>query len=369
MIKYLPIIRKHFIFKLAVTALASFVLYELAGFFLPLLLSVALAFALYPLVNIIEKIRMGHGMIRLSRVVAIILALLAFAAFIMFVLALLVLPLFGQMNELMARLPELTARSGVGSFEQMLEDPAHMPVLPSNFQMLLNDLVNMAMGFMGTALRNLFNSSLDIVRNLFGLIVVPFLTFYFLKDWRELRRMFIGMFSCGMQPRAAHVVDEIGRTLRNYVNGLGKLSLLAGFCIAVGTASLGVDYPMVLGFWAILAETVPVVGPLMGAVPAVFLAYEQSPGAAFDVALFYLVYYQLDANFIMPKIMQKKIDLHPVVVIVGLLIGAKLFGIIGMVFAVPVAAVYRVLYKELWHGDEAGREAALQEACGEERHG
>lgn len=356
MLKYLPVIRKHFIFKLAVAALASYVLYKLAGFFLPLLLSVALAFALYPLVNLIVNIRMGHGMIRPSRVVAIILALMAFCAFIMFVLALLVLPLFGQMNDLLARLPELTARSGVGNFEQILADPSHIPRLPSNFNMLVDDLINLAMGFMSTAMRNLLNSSLDIVRNLFGLIVVPFLTFYFLKDWRELRRMVIGLFSYEMQPRAAHVIDEIGRTISDYVNVLGKLSLLAGFCITVGTASLGVDYPMVLGFWAILAETIPVVGPMMGAIPAVFLAYKQSAGAAFNVALFYLIYYQLDANLIMPKIMQKKIDLHPVVVIVSLLIGAKLFGIIGMVFAVPVAAVYRVLYKELWHSDEDVRE-------------
>ena len=108
----------------------------------------------------------------------------------------------------------------------------------------------------------------------------------------------------------------------------------------------------VLGFWAILAETVPVVGPIMGAVPAIFIAYGQSPEAALHVAIFYAVYYQLDANFLMPKIMGQRLDLHPVLVIRSLLVGAKLFGILGMVFAVPVAAVYRVLYKELWHAEE-----------------
>lgn len=82
----------------------------------------------------------------------------------------------------------------------------------------------------------------------------------------------------------------------------------------------------------------------MGAVPAVFIAYGQAP-ERLPCSAFYLVYYQLDANFIMPKLMGQKIDLHPVVLIISLLIGAKLFGILGMVFAVPVAAIYRVLYQ------------------------
>ena len=91
----------------------------------------------------------------------------------------------------------------------------------------------------------------------------------------------------------------------------------------------------------------------MGAIPAVFLASRIDTSTAMHVAIFYIIYYQLDANIIMPKIMGKNIDLHPFMIIASLIIGAKLFGILGMIFAVPVAAVYRVLYKELWHiGDE-----------------
>lgn len=352
MLKYWPIIRNSTFFKLGVTAAVSYILYTLAGFFLPLLLAIALAFALYPLVNIIEQVRVAHGMIQLSRVVAIVLALLAFCSFILGVVVYILLPLFGQMNELLQKLPLFVAKSNIQGLDSMLQDPTKIPVLPSNFDMLIDSLINWAMGFVGMVLRNLLQSSLDIVQNLIGLIIVPFLSFYFLKDWRVLRSMFINLFNYDVQEKAAVVVDEIGRTLSAYVRGMGKLSLISGFVIAVGTALLGIDFPLVLGFWAVLAEMVPVVGPLMGAVPAVFIAYGQDPGAAFEVAVFYLVYYQLDANLIMPKVMGKKIDLHPVILIASLLIGAKLFGILGMVFAVPVAAVYRVLYKELWHAEE-----------------
>lgn len=354
MFQYWSKVKNSTAFKLAVTAAVSYVLYLMAGFLVPLLLAIGLAFALYPLVNSIAQVRMAHGMIRLSRVVAIVLALLAFCLFVMIAIGFILLPLFGQMNEFLQQLPALTAKANVHSpsFDELLSNGVAIPVLPSSFDMLVDAGMNAAMSFITTVLRNLFRSSQDIAQNLIGLLIVPFLSFYFLKDWRELREMAINLFNYEDQQKAAKVIDEIGNTLSAYIRGLAKCSMISCFCIAVGTAYMGIEFPMVLGFWALLAEMVPVVGPLMGAVPAIFIAYGQSASAALDVAIFYLVYYQLDANYIMPRIMGKKIDVHPVVLIGSLLIGAKLFGIVGMVFAVPVAAVYRVLYKQLWHMEE-----------------
>lgn len=349
MFKYWPVIRSNTFFKLGVTAVISYILYLLSGFLLPILLAIGLAFLLYPVVDAISQIRMAHGMIKLSWAVAIVLALLAFCLFIVVTIGFIILPLFGQMNEFIQKLPAIATKSNIVAFETALDNPAALPVLPSNFNMLFEDLVNWAMGFVSALLSKLLKSSMEIFQNLIGMIIVPFLTFYFLKDWRDLRRMVINLFTHDVQPKAARILDEIGKTLSAYVRGLGKLSLISGFCIAVGTAIMGIELPLVLGFWAILAETVPVVGPLMGAVPAIFIAYEQSPESAFNVALFYIVYYQIDANILLPKVMGKNVDVHPVVLIISLLIGAKLFGILGMVFAVPVAAVYGVMYRELWH--------------------
>ena len=351
MFKYWPIIRKSTIFKLSVTAGVSYVIYLLAPVLLPVFLAIFLAFALYPLANIIGKVKVGQGTIHLSRVLAIILAFITLGVVITISIGFVLLPLFGEINELLVKMPDVL-RANKNGLEEILKDPSTFPVLPSNFGMLIDDIVSWAMGFVSGMARNLLTSSMDIAKNLIGLAIVPFLAFYFVKDWRELRLMLINFFSYDVQPRAAHIIDEIGRTLSAYIQGLGKLSLLAGFCITIGTACLGVDYPYVLGFLALLAETVPMVGPIIGAVPAIFIAYGQSSTDAFHVALFYLIFYQIDANFIMPKIMGKQIDLHPVILIISLLIGAKMFGIVGMLFAVPVAAVYRVLYKELWHEGE-----------------
>ncbi len=336
---------------MSVAASVSYIFYKLAVVLLPILLAIFLAFALYPLANIIEKVKVVKGTVHLSRVVAIILAFFALGFVVMISIGFILLPLFGEINELLVKMPDVLQANKSG-LEEILKDPSAFPVLPSSFGMLLDDIVSWAMGFVSGMARNLLTSSMDIAKNLIGLAIVPFLAFYFVKDWRELRLMLISFFSYDVQPRAAHIIDEIGRTLSAYIQGLGKLSLIAGFSITVGTAWLGLEFPFVLGFLALFAETIPMVGPIIGAVPAIFIAYGQSSADAFHVALFYLIFYQIDANFIMPKVMGKQIDLHPVILIISLLIGAKMFGIVGMLFAVPVAAVYRVLYKELWHEAE-----------------
>ena len=73
--------------------------------------------------------------------------------------------------------------------------------------------------------------------------------------------MMINLFTYDTQPKVAHILDEIGRTLSAYIQGLGKLSLIAGACITVGVAILGIQFPLVFGFLAVMAETVPVLVP------------------------------------------------------------------------------------------------------------
>lgn len=349
MIKNWRAIRTSTFFKLAVTVGISYVLYLLAPFLLPILLAIALSFALFPLVNVTSRLTLGRGQIHFSRVVAIVIVLMCFLGFLVLLVSFLVLPLFGQINELVSNLPAFDGSNTINSVDSWFTDKSKIPVLPSNYEMLVQDLLSWAMGVVGSMMRNLLQSSLEIVTGLVGLIIVPFLSFYFLKDWRELCDIFVDLFNYEDRPRAKKVLSDIGETLSAYVNGLGKLCLISAFCVTIVLLSLGVNYALVFGFVAIFAELVPVVGPLIAAVPAVFVAYAQEPSLAYKAAFFYLLYYQFDANVLMPRIMGSKINLHPVLLIISLLLGAKLFGILGMVFAVPVAAVYKVLYNELWH--------------------
>ena len=351
---YVHYIQQHTIIKFLIAFVVSAILYAMSSFLFPILLAIGLAFALYPLSRMFVRIQLGKTGMHPSRVAAIILAFIASAIFTVGVVSFVVLPLFGQINELLAKLPEYSKQVQGDSLLGLLKDPtaSGAPVLPSSLEGLLNDAINWVMGFLASVVRNLLNSTVQMVANLVGLIVVPFLAFYFLKDWRQLCHMITDLFTPGARSKVSHVLARIGVAISGYVEGLWKLSLLAALSVTIVLLLLGVPYPLVFGLIALVAETIPVIGPMISAIPAIFVAYTATtPNTALLLAVFYIVYYTMDSQMLQPIVMGKKIKLHPVVILLALMIGGKLFGILGMLFAMPVAAVYRVLYDELWHYD------------------
>ena len=351
---YVHYIQQHTMVKFLIAFVISAVLYAMSSFLFPILLAIGLAFALYPLTRIFVRLQLGKTGMHPSRVAAIVLAFVVSAIFTVGVVSFVVLPLFGQLNELLAKLPEYSKQVQGDSLLGLLKDPtaSGAPLLPSSLEGLLEDAINSIMGFLANVVRNLLNSTVQMVANLVGLVVVPFLAFYFLKDWRQLCHMITDLFTPGARPKVSHVLARIGVAISGYVEGLWKLSLLAALSVTIVLLLLGVPYPLVFGLIALVAETIPVIGPMISAIPAVFVAYTATtPNTALVLAVFYIVYYTMDSQMLQPIVMGKKINLHPVVILLALMIGGKLFGILGMLFAMPVAAVYRVLYDELWHYD------------------
>ena len=347
-------IKQHTIIKFIIALAVSAILYAMSSFLFPILLAIGLAFALYPLSRAFVRLQLGKTGMHPSRVAAIILAFIASTIFMVGVISYVVLPLFGQLNELLAKLPEYSKQVQGDSLLRLLKEPtaSGVPSLPSSLEGLLEDAINSVMGFLANVVRNLLNSTVQLVANLAGLVVVPFLAFYFLKDWRQLCTMITDLFTPDARPKVGHVLAKIGIAISGYVEGLWKMSLLSALSVTAVLLLLGVPYPLVFGLIALLAEAIPVIGPMISAVPALFVAYTSTTAnTALLLAVFYIVYYTFDSQVLQPVVMGKKINLHPVVVLLALLIGGKLFGILGMLFAVPVAAVYRVLYDELWHYD------------------
>ena len=131
---------------------------------------------------------------------------------------------------------------------------------------------------------------------------------------------------------------------------------ILGTLIYIGLTILGVKYALVLALIAGLTEAIPFVGPFIGAVPAVFLAFLESPFKALLVLILYIVVQQLENNIIVPKVMQKTVGLNPIVVMVAILLGAKLAGVLGALLAIPIATAAMVVAKG-WFGianEEAG---------------
>ena len=106
-----------------------------------------------------------------------------------------------------------------------------------------------------------------------------------------------------------------------------------------------------IGLLAGMVEMVPILGPIIGAVPPVLLGLAQSSSVMLKVILFYIIVQQADSHLIMPKLMGSIINVHPVAIILGVLVGGHLYGIVGMMIAVPLLAVLQVLLKQMWFYD------------------
>jgi predicted PurR-regulated permease PerM len=108
---------------------------------------------------------------------------------------------------------------------------------------------------------------------------------------------------------------------------------------------------MVIGLLAAITEWIPIVGPIVGAVPAILLGATVDLSLAIKVLLFYIVIQQVDSHLIMPQVMGAIISIHPVVIVLALLVSGTLFGIAGMILTVPATAVLQILCKHLWFYD------------------
>lgn len=125
------------------------------------------------------------------------------------------------------------------------------------------------------------------------------------------------------------------------------LGALIGALIYIGLTILGIKYAIVFAFIAAILELVPIVGPILAAVPAVLIAFLQSPFLALMVVILYVVVQQLESHVVVPVVMKSTIGISPIVVVISLLVGAQLAGVIGLLLAVPTAAVVVELLNDL----------------------
>jgi predicted PurR-regulated permease PerM len=140
---------------------------------------------------------------------------------------------------------------------------------------------------------------------------------------------------------------DLSETLGGWLRGQAILMVFVGVLSFVGLVILGVRYPVALAVFAGVTEVIPIVGPWIGAIPAVIIAGVANPVTGVLVALLYLAIQQIENNFLVPKVMQRAVGLHPFLVLVALLVGGSLLGIAGIIISVPLAAALQVTLKRL----------------------
>lgn len=178
--------------------------------------------------------------------------------------------------------------------------------------------------------------------------LAPILAYYVSRDYPTLARQITRLVPAKHRDDFQRISTEINHALSNYLRGQLTVGLFVGVFVAIGLVLLNVEFALLIGFGAGLFNVIPYFGPVIAAVPAALLALRQSVWTPLYVIILFIIVNQLESVVLSPRILGRRVGLHPFVVILAVLIGGRLFGIWGLLGAVPVVVMIKIVLPYLW---------------------
>ena len=231
------------------------------------------------------------------------------------------------------------------------EPPADQGSQPSG---QLSNLPDTLSGQLAAVTRYLFSFLSSTVAVVTGLILIIFMAIYIGSDPRLYYRGLLHLIPHRARPRGAEVLNAIGMTLRRWLVSQLIAMAVIGTVTAIALKLIGVKAAFALGILAGLLEFVPMVGPLLSAIPAVAMGFLDSPQKALMVVFVYVAIQFLENHLLIPLLMKEGVDLPPVLTLLGLSLMGIVFGFLGMLVAVPLLAAVMVAVKLLYVEDVVG---------------
>ena len=302
-------------------------LYILKDVLIIFLFALIIASAISPFANWLDE----KGFPRLLGVLLLFLVVLAL---IVGVLSLIIPYISQDISQLVSTLPQFVAKVSTSLGRVQDGSPQYLD--------FISEIQNILQGF-SDYLQQSSQSILGLIISIFGgvmsAIAILIISFY-LSVTKKGIEGFLGSivpekyenYAIGLWKRAEYKVGL-------WLQGQLLIGLIMGLIVYVGLSLMGIKFALILGFLAAIFEIVPIVGPVLAAIPAIFLAFLLSPAMGLWVIVFYVVVQQLENHILVPVVLGKTVGLNPVIVIIALLIGQSLAGIPGMILSVPIATI------------------------------
>ncbi|KEO60417.1 hypothetical protein DT23_02720 [Thioclava indica] len=313
-------------------------LWWLGDVILPFIMGGAIAYFLDPFADRLEKLG-------LSRVMStIVIALLAVLLFV--VLSLAIVPtLVRQLGQLVALAPDL-----LNSFQTFLTE--RFP------ELVQNSVVNDTLSSIGDAIKSrggelastLLSSAMTVVNLAVVIVVVPVVAFYMLMDWDRMVAKIDGWLPRDHAPTIRQIAKDIDRVLSGFVRGQVTVCLILGTFYAIALMLAGLDFGLLVGSIAGALTFIPYIGAIIGGTLAIGLALFQFWGDWMQIGIVAAIFAAgqfLEGNIVTPKLVGDSVGLHPLWLLFALSAFGTLFGFLGMLVAVPVAAVIGVVARFL----------------------
>jgi len=320
--------------------------------------AVLLAYALLPLVGALERVRLGRA--RLSRGVAAGVVTLALVVLAGALLVVAVPRLAAQAAHFVARVPAAATRL-LDDLRAFSAARGLEPLLGSTLDSLRADAPTLVQNLGGTlagGLRWLFGS----VGQALGLLLLPLLAFYLLAEAEAVQASGLRFVPGEARGELIRLGAAVDRALRSYVRGQAIVCLVMALGVGLALAAAQLPLALLLGVMVGFAELVPYVGFTIAALAIGLTGFSVSPAHALIGILLYVVINWAVGTFVTPRVMGRYLRMHPFVITVSVLAGAKLLGPAGAVLALPGAAVIQALVGEL-ASDDAAATGAAQDAA------
>jgi len=324
----------------ALAVVALWCLYLVRDELLLIYVSCLLALGFSPLVRVIERQRLlpiRSTTLRVPRWVAILVPYVAILGTIGLVVAVIWPPLLAQARALWAQLPDMFDRG-----QRFLVGKGLL-----NEHLTLREAIERAQGPGGAAAEKVAGAVLGLAGGIFGILTILVLSLYILIDADNVRTSMLRLFPAEQRPRVAAVSREAMVKVSAWLGGQILLASVIATTSAIGLWALGMPFFYVLALICGIGEMIPVIGPVLAAIPALAIAATISLQKTILVLIFLIAQQQLESNVLVPRIMSRHVGVSPVTVLVALLIGASLLGIVGAILAVPTAAILQVVANQM----------------------
>lgn len=318
------------ILKIALVVIGIWFIYIIRDIFILLFFVLIIVAAFTPLVSKMSKI--------MPRVLAVIILALVFLGFLTAIGFLIIPTLITQIGQLAANVPVILSHL----------DPFYKQFnlsVGGNNQTFQETLLKLS-SQIGGVTAGIYTTTLGFISGLVAVVTVLVLSFYLLLEQAGIQKFIHDLVPDDQEVRIFNVIRKIGLKMGNWLRGQGILMLVIGLADGIVLSILGVPYVLILAILGGLTEVIPYIGPWLGLIPAIIIAFTISPLTALFVLIAYILIQQLEAQFLVPKIMGKAVGLSPVIIIIAILIGAKLAGILGVIVAVPAAGVVSVIIQD-----------------------
>ncbi|MBO2942881.1 AI-2E family transporter [Paenibacillus sp. F411] len=333
----------------------TFILYPLnvliKTIILPIVLSGILYYLLNPLVNVMEEWK-------IKRVWSILILFLAIAG-ILTVVVLAVIPVLR--NQIMGLINNFPAYSE--TVRQQFEDLTGSELF-GQLQGALNVNSEEWWGTVTEKTTELFKNTWTRLGGFLGaftetvlsIITVPFILYYMLKDGKKLPVKILSFLPTNSRSGILHVLQDINRQISSFIRGQIIVSFCIGILLYIGYMIIGLDYALILAIIASFTSVVPYLGPAIAITPALVVAIVTSPVMLLKMIAVWTIVQLIEGKFISPQIMGKTLKIHPITIIFVILTSGNLFGVVGVLLAVPGYAVLKVCVTHLfeWFKSSSG---------------